>query len=244
LSKILVIFRRELNSYFATPLAYVFIVIFLVLAAVFTFQVGGLLERGQADLQPFFRWHPWLYLVLVPAVSMRLWAEERNSGSIELLMTLPITLWQAVVGKFLAAWCFAGIALALTFPIWITINYLGSPDNGAVVAGYFGSLLMAGGFLAIGMCMSAATRNQVVAFITAALLGFVFLLAGFPLVLDFVRGVLPQPLVDAIASLSFFTHFEAISKGVVDLRDLTYFAALIAFWLAATAVVLDMKKAE
>ena len=244
MSKILVIFRRELNSYFATPLAYVFIVIFLVLAAVFTFQVGGLFERGQADLQPFFRWHPWLYLVLVPAVSMRLWAEERNSGSIELLMTLPITLWQAVVGKFLAAWCFAGIALALTFPIWITINYLGSPDNGAVVAGYFGSLLMAGGFLAIGMCMSAATRNQVVAFITAALLGFVFLLAGFPLVLDFVRGVLPQPLVDAIASLSFFTHFEAISKGVVDLRDLTYFAALIAFWLAATAVVLDMKKAE
>jgi gliding motility-associated transport system permease protein len=244
LSKILVIFRRELNSYFATPVAYVFIVIFLVLAAVFTFQVGGLFERGQADLQPFFRWHPWLYLVLVPAISMRLWAEERNSGSIELLMTMPITLWQAVVGKFLAAWCFAGIALALTFPVWITIDYLGSPDNGAIVAGYFGSFLMAGGFMAIGMCMSAATRNQVVAFITAALVGFVFLLAGFPLVLDFVRGVLPQPLVDAIASLSFFTHFEAISKGVVDLRDLVYFAVLIAFWLAATAVVLDMKKAE
>jgi ABC-2 type transport system permease protein len=161
-----------------------------------------------------------------------------------LLMTLPITLWQAVLGKFLAAWCFAGIALALTFPIWITVNYLGSPDNGAIVAAYFGSLLMAGGFLSIGMCMSAATRNQVIAFITAALVGFVFLLAGFPLVLDFVRGVLPQAVVDAIASLSFFTHFDAISKGVIDLRDLVYFGALIGFWLAATALVLDMKKAE
>ncbi len=243
-SDVLVIFRRELRSYFATPLAYVFIVIFLVLAAVFTFQVGGFFERGQADLQPFFRWHPWLYLVLIPAISMRLWAEERNSGSIELLMTLPITLWQAVVGKFLAAWCFAGIALLLTFPIWITVNYLGSPDNGAIFAAYLGSLLMAGGFLAIGMCLSAATRNQVVAFITAALVGFVFLLAGFPLVLDFVRGILPQAIVDAIASLSFFTHFEAISKGVIDVRDLVYFGALIGFWLAATALVLDMKKAE
>jgi ABC-2 type transport system permease protein len=160
-----------------------------------------------------------LYLVLIPAISMRLWAEERNSGSIELLMTFPITLWQAVVGKFLAAWCFAGIALALTFPVWITVNYLGSPDNGAIVAAYVGSFLMAGGFLSIGMCLSAATRNQVVAFITAALVGFIFLLAGFP-------------------------HFDAISKGVIDLRDLTYFAALIGFWLAATALVLDMKKAE
>ncbi len=237
-----VVFRRELRSYFATPLAYVFIVIFLVLAGVFTFQVGGFLERNQADLQSFFRWHPWLYLVLIPAISMRLWAEERNSGSIELLMTFPITLWQAVVGKFLAAWCFAGIALALTFPVWITVNYLGSPDNGAIIAAYVGSFLMAGGFLSIGMCLSAATRNQVVAFITAALVGFVFLLAGFPLVLDFVRGIFPQTVVDAIASLSFFTHFDAISKGVIDLRDLVYFAALIGFWLAATALVLDMKK--
>ena len=244
MNRVLVIFRRELASYFATPLAYVFIVIFLVLAAVFTFQVGGLFERGQADLQPFFRWHPWLYLVLIPAISMRLWAEERNSGSIELLMTLPITLWQAVLGKFLAAWCFAGIALALTFPVWLTINYLGHPDNGAILAAYIGSFLMAGGFLSIGMCLSAATRNQVIAFITAAVVGFVFLLAGFPLVLDLVRDILPQPLVDGIASLSFFTHFEAISKGVIDLRDLTYFGALIGFWLTATALVLDMKKAE
>jgi ABC-2 type transport system permease protein len=236
LNKVGTIFRRELRSYFATPLAYVFIVIFLVLASVFTFQVGGLLERGQADLQP--------YLVLIPAISMRLWAEERNSGSIELLMTLPVTLWQAVLGKFLAAWVFAGIALLLTFPVWLTINYLGHPDNGAIAAAYVGSFLMAGGFLSIGMCMSAATRNQVIAFITAALVGLIFLLAGFPLVLDFVRAVMPQAVVDAIASLSFFTHFDAISKGVIDLRDVTYFAVLIGFWLTATALVLDMKKAE
>jgi ABC-2 type transport system permease protein len=244
MNPLLVIFRRELRSYFATPLAYVFIVIFLVLAAVFTFQVGGFFERGQADLQPFFRWHPWIYLVLIPAISMRLWAEERNSGSIELLFTLPIHLWQAVVGKFLAAWCFAGIALLLTFPIWITVDYLGAPDNGAIVAAYVGSWLLAGGFLAIGTCLSAATRNQVIAFVTAALVGFLFLLAGFPLVLDLVRGVLPSVLVDAVASLSFLTHYDAISKGVIDLRDLVYFAALIGFWLAATALVLDLKKAE
>ena len=244
MNKVSVVFRRELRSYFATPLAYVFIVIFLVLASVFTFQVGGFFERGQADLQPFFRWHPWIYLVLIPAISMRLWAEERNSGSIELLMTLPITLWQAVVGKFLAAWCFAAIALALTFPIWITVNYLGSPDNGTIVAAYVGSWLLAGGYLAIGTCLSAATRNQVIAFVTAALVGLLFLLAGFPFVLDFVRGVLPSAFVDGIASLSFLTHFDAISKGVIDVRDLVYFAALIGFWLTATALVLDMKKAE
>jgi ABC-2 type transport system permease protein len=244
MNKVIVIFRRELASYFATPLAYVFIIIFLLLTAIFTFQIGGFLERGQADLQAFFRWHPWIYLVLIPAISMRLWAEERNSGSIELLMTLPIELWQAVAGKFLAAWTFAGIALALTFPIWVTVNYLGSPDNGVIVAAYFGSWLMAGGFLAIGMCLSAATRNQVIAFITAALVGFLFLLAGFPLVLDLVRGVLPEQIVEGIASLSFLTHFEAISKGVIDLRDVVYFVALAAFWLMATALVLDMKKAE
>jgi ABC-2 type transport system permease protein len=244
MNKVAVIFRRELASYFATPLAYVFIVIFLLLTAVFTFQIGGFLERGQADLQAFFRWHPWIYLVLIPAISMRLWAEERNSGSIELLMTLPIELWQAVAGKFLAAWVFAGIALALTFPVWVTVNYLGQPDNGVIIAAYLGSWMMAGGFLAIGMCLSAATRNQVIAFITAALVGFVFLLAGFPLVLDLVRGVLPEQLVEAIASLSFLTHFEAISKGVIDLRDVVYFIALTAFWLMATALVLDMKKAQ
>jgi ABC-2 type transport system permease protein len=238
------IFRRELASYFATPLAYVFMLIFVALAAAFTFYLGGFYERGQADLEPFFNFHPWLYLFLIPALSMRLWAEERKTGSIELLMTQPITLWQAVVGKFLAAWAFTGIALALTFPLWLTVNYLGSPDNGAIFATYLGSLFMAGGFLAIGSCMSALTRNQVIAYIFAVVACFLFLLAGFPLVLDLFRAWAPQVLVDAIASLSFLTHFEAISKGVIDLRDVTYFALVVVFFLIGTAVVLDVNKSE
>jgi ABC-2 type transport system permease protein len=239
-----ILFRRELASYFATPLAYVFILIFLVLAAAFTFYLGGFYERGQADLAPFFNFHPWLYLFLIPAISMRLWAEERKSGSIELLMTQPLTLGQAVLAKFLAAWAFAGLALALTFPIWITVNWLGSPDNGAIVAAYIGSLLMAGGFLAIGSCMSALTRNQVIAFISAVVVCFVFLLSGFPLVLDAFRGWAPEVVVDAVAQLSFLTHFEALSKGVLDLRDLVYFGLTIAFFLVATAVVLDVRKSQ
>ncbi|HEY4771706.1 MAG TPA: ABC transporter permease subunit [Steroidobacteraceae bacterium] len=239
-----VILRRELRSYFSTPLAYVFILIFLVLANSFTFYLGGFFERGQADLAPFFNFHPWLYLFLIPALAMRLWAEERKSGSIELLLTQPITLWEAVLGKFLAAWIFAALALALTFPIWITVNYLGSPDNGAILSGYVGSLLLAGGFLAIGSCMSALTRNQVVAFILGVVVCFLFLLAGFPLVLDVFRSWAPQPIVNAIASLSFLTHFESIAKGVIDVRDLLYFAMLIAFFLLATAIALDVRKAE
>jgi ABC-2 type transport system permease protein len=237
------IFRREFSSYFATPLALVFIVFFLALAGAFAFQFGNFYERGQADLAPFFSYHPWLYLFLIPAISMRLWAEERKSGSIELLMTLPITTWQAVIGKFLAAWAFAGVALALTFPMWITVNYLGDPDNGAILAGYIGSFLMAGGFLAIGACLSAATRNQVIAFIFTVVLCFVFLLSGFPIVLSAFAGW-PQPIVDAVASLSFLTHFQSISKGVIDLRDLLYFGTVIGCWLAATSIVLDMKKAD
>ena len=239
-----VIFRRELASYFATPLAYVFIVIFLLLAGAFTFYLGGFYDRGQADLDPFFNFLPWLYLFLIPAIAMRLWAEERKSGSIELLMTLPVTLPQAVLGKFLAAWAFAAIALALTFPLWITVNYLGAPDNGAILAAYIGSLLMAGGFLAIGSCMSALTRNQVIAFILAVVVCFLFTLSGFPLVLDFFRGWAPQVFVDAIGSLSFLSHFQSIAKGVIDLRDIVYFALVVGFWLAATAIVLDMKKAD
>ena len=243
-SNVAIIFRRELASYFATPVAYVFIVIFLVLAGAFTFYLGGFYERGQADLLPFFGFHPWLYLFLIPAISMRLWAEERKSGSIELLMTLPVTMLEAVLGKFLAAWAFAGIALVLTFPIWITVNYLGDPDNGAIVAGYVGSFLMAGAFLAIGSCISATTRNQVIAFILTVVVCFLLLLAGFPLVLDFASALLPQVLVDAIASLSFLTHFNSISKGVIDLRDLLYFLLMIGFWLYANAVVIDLKKAD
>ncbi len=184
--------RRELASYFATPLAYLFLLIFLVLANLFTFYLGGFFERGQADLNAFFSYHPWLFLFLIPAVSMRLWADERRTGSIELLMTLPVTLWQAVVGKFLAAWAFTILALALTFPMWITVNFLGSPDNGAILAAYIGSTLLAAGFLSIGSLASALTRNPVVAFIVGIALCFVFLVAGFPLVLDAFRGWAPQ----------------------------------------------------
>jgi ABC-2 type transport system permease protein len=239
-----IIMRRELGSYFATPLAYVFIFIFLVLAAAFTFYLGGFYERGQADLEGFFSFHPWLYLFLIPALSMRLWAEERKSGSIELLMTQPVRLWDAVVGKFLAAWVFTTLALALTFPIWLTVNYLGKPDNGAILAAYLGSALLAGGFLSIGSCMSALTRNQVVAFILALVGCFAFLLAGFPMVLDLFRGWAPAALVDAISSLSFLTHFESIAKGVIDVRDLLYFAMLIGFFLLATTIALELRKAD
>ena len=238
------LFRRELQSYFATPVAYVFIVIFLVLMGAFTFYLGNFYERGQADLGPFFIFHPWLYLLLVPAITMRLWAEERKTGSIELLMTLPITPWQAVLGKYLAAWAFTGVALSLTFPIWITVNYLGDPDNGTIVAAYIGSFLMAGGFLAIGACLSATTRNQVIAFVITVVVCFVFLVSGFPMVLDFFTSWAPQILVDGIASLSFLTHFESISKGVIDLRDLIYFGFLILAFLYANTIVLRWRQAE
>jgi ABC-2 type transport system permease protein len=239
-----VIFKRELASYFVTPLAFVFIVIFLVLVGAFTFFFGGFYESNQASLAPFFWYHPWLYLFLIPAISMRLWAEERKSGSVELLMTLPVTLWQAVVAKYFAAWAFAGIALSLTFPMWFTVNYLGDPDNGVILSAYFGSFLVAGGFLAIGACLSAATRNQVIAFIFTAVVCFILLLIGHPALIRLFQGWLPQTLVDVIAALSIQTHFDSISKGVIDLRDLIYFGALIAAWLAANAIVLDMKKAD
>ncbi|SVA81688.1 uncharacterized protein METZ01_LOCUS134542, partial [marine metagenome] len=222
----------------------VFIVIFLVLMGAFTFYLGNFYERGQADLGPFFIFHPWLYLLLVPAIAMRLWAEERKTGSIELLMTLPITPWQAVLGKYLAAWAFTGVALLLTFPIWITVNYLGDPDNGAIVAAYIGSFLMAGGFLAIGACLSATTPNQVIAFVITVVVCFVFLASGFPMVLDFFTSWAPQILVDGIASLSFLTHFESISKGVIDLRDLIYFGFLILAFLYANTIVLRWLQAE
>ena len=244
MSTIKALFRRELTSYFATPVAYVFIVIFLVLMGTFTFYLGGFYERGQADLRAFFNFHPWLYLFLVPAISMRLWAEERKSGTVELLMTLPVTPWQAVLGKFLAAWAFTAIALALTFPIWVTVNYLGDPDNGVIVAAYVGSLLMAGGFLAIGSCLSAVTRNQVIAFVITVVVCFGFLLAGFPMVLDMFSAWAPQLLVDGIASLSFLTHFADISRGVIDFRDLVYFGLVIGTFLYANTIVLRLKQAD
>lgn len=238
------IFKRELASYFATPLAYVFIVIFLVMSGALTFYLGNFFQREQADLLSFFNFHPWLYLFLVPAISMRLWAEERKNGTLELLLTLPVTLRAAVLGKFLAAWIFTGLALVLTFPIWLTVNYLGEPDNGIIVAGYLGSWLMAGGFLAIGSCISAATRNQVIAFILSVTVCFLFIVSGFPLVLEVFTSWAPSWLVDTIASFSFLTHFESISKGVLDLRDVGFFLGLIVVWLFATAIVIDMKKAS
>ncbi len=244
INSVINVMRRELAGYFSTPVAWVFIVIFLVMAGVFTFYLGNFYARGISDLDPFFQFHPWLYLFLVPAIAMRLWAEERRSGTIELLLTLPLTTWQAVLGKYLAAWLFVGLALLLTFPVWLTVNYLGNPDNGIITAGYIGSWLMAGGFLAIGSCMSALTRNQVVAFILSVVVCFGFLLSGLPMVMDLFSGWAPQSLLDAVANFSFLAHFSTISRGVIDLRDLVYFAMVIAFWLMVNTFVLEIKKAN
>jgi ABC-2 type transport system permease protein len=244
MSPVFAIFKREFGAYFSTPLAAVFIVIFLLLAGAFAFFLGDFFEVGQADLQVFFRFHPWLYLLLVPAVAMGLWAEERKTGTIELLLTQPVALWQAVLGKFLAAWALVALALALTFPMWLTVNWLGEPDNGVILASYLGSLLMAGGFLAIGSCLSALSRSSVLAFILIVLVCLLFLLAGFPLVLSPLRGFLPQSAVDAASGLSVLTHFQAITRGVLDLRDLSYFLLGILAWLGATVVVLEIRKAD
>ncbi len=238
----LAVFRRELAGYFATPVAYVFIVIFLLLTGIFTFQLGRLYENGNADLRIFFDWHPWLYLFLIPAISMRLWAEERRSGTLELLLTLPISLGGAVLGKFLAAWAFAAVALILTFPVWVTVSYLGKPDHGVILAGYLGSLMLAGGYLAIGQCISSISKSQVIAFVIAVVVCFVFMLVGFDPVLKVFRGWLPDNIVSALASLSFLTHFESISKGVIDIRDVVFFGSLIGVFLFINAVVIEAKK--
>jgi len=237
------IFYRELSSYFVTPVAFIFIVIFLMMSGFFTFELGNFYFRGQADLEPFFSYHPWLYLFLIPAISMRIWAEERKTGSIELLLTLPVSTTEAVAGKFLAAWCFAGISLALTFPIWLTVNYLGEPDNGIILAAYLGSWLMAGAFLAIGCCLSAATRNQVIAFVLSVSVSLLFVLAGFSMVLSSFQGWLPSIIIDALAQLSFLTHFHSISRGVLDFRDIAFFIVFILCWLWATTVVIEIRKA-
>ena len=237
------IFRRELTSYFLTPLAYIFIVIFLAMAGTFTYFVGNFFGRGQADLQPFFQFHPWLYLFLIPAITMRLWAEERKTGSIELLLTLPISMTDAVLGKFLAAWCFTGIALALTFPMWITVNVLGYPDNGAILAAYGGSFLMAGSFLAVGSAISPLTKNQVIAFVLTSVVCFIFTVGGTGVVLNFFSGWAPTLVVDTVAQMSFMTHFNAISRGVIDARDMVYFASVIGFFLFANVILVDLKKA-
>jgi ABC-2 type transport system permease protein len=242
MSAVMAIARRELWSYFVTPVAYVFMVIFLVLAGLLTFYSGDFYDRGLADLQPFFDMHPWLYLVLVPAVTMSMWAEERSSGTLELLFSLPVSISQAVLAKFLAAWGFIGICLALTFPIWVTVNYLGDPDNGVILAGYVGSWLMAGAFIAIGACMSTATRSQIIAFILTASVCFLLLLIGQPQVLDFFQDSLPPKMLGAMGQLSIARHANAIARGVLDLRDMVYFFATIVAWLGASVVILDLKR--
>ena len=239
----LAVFRRELDGYFATPLAYVFIVIFLLAMGSFTFYFGQFYQTGRAELDAFFGFHPWLYLFLIPAIAMRLWAEEQKTGTIEILMTLPVPVSAAVLGKFLAAWAFAGIALLLTFPMWLTVNYLGAPDNGVILASYVGSWLMAGGYLAIGSCLSALTNNQVIAFVLSVVVCFMFTISGHDLVLDFFHAWAPLPIVNAVSSFSFLTHYAAIMDGVIDLRDLVFFGTLIALFLFVTAVVIDQKRA-
>ena len=238
-----VIAKRELRSYFSTPLAYVFIVIFLAAVGAFTFYIGAFFERGQADLTPFFTFQPWLYLILIPAIAMRMWAEERKTGTIELLMTLPVSTFEAVLGKFLAAWFVTAIALAMTFPIWISVNLLGDPDNGLIVASYLGSWLMAGAILAVAACVSALNKNQVIAFIVAAAVCFLFLMSGVDLVLGAFRAWAPDFVIELIASLSFLTHFVAITQGVVDVRDVIYFVSLMVAAVYVNTVIVDLKKA-
>ncbi len=244
MNAIIAIYRRELLSYFLTPLAAVFVVIFLVMLSAFTFYLGNFFETGQADLQAFFLFHPWLYLLLVPALAMRLWAEERKSGSMELLLTLPVTVGQAVLGKFLAAWTLIGLALLLTFPMWVTVSWLGDPDHGVIIASYFGSWLLAGTFLAIGSAMSATTSSQVMAFIFSLAVCLIFLLAGYPIVLSVTQSLFNQTLVDAVASMSFFTHFRSITRGILELRDVAFFLINGAAWLLATVLIINLKRAN
>lgn len=236
--------KRELAAYFSSPLAYVFIIIFLLLCGFFTFMVGGFFEMGQASLaRPFFDWHPWFYLFLVPAVGMRLWAEERRVGTLELLLTMPITPWQAIVGKFLASWLFLGLALVLTFPVVITVNYLGNPDNGVIFAAYVGSWLMAGAYLAVSCITSAMTRNQVVSFIVSVVVCLFLILAGFPPVVRLISNTFPTLLVDLITSFSVITHFEGFQKGILDSRDIVFFVSVIVFSLFTTSVILRSHRA-
>lgn len=236
------IFKREFAAYFATPLAYVFMVIFLMITGIFTFYMGGFYENGQADLRSFFAFHPWLYLFLIPAVSMRLWSEERKSGTLELLLTLPVSPLAAVIGKYLAALAFIALTLSLTAPMWFTVNYLGEPDNGVILVSYLGSLLMAAAYLAIGSAMSAATKNQVIAFILTVTICFLFTVSGLPVVLDVFSGWSGKELTLAIANISFLTHFDALQKGYVALADIVFFVSIIALWLGITRVIIDAKR--
>lgn len=230
--------KRELGAYFGSPVAYVFLVIFLLMTGFFTFTAGNFFERGEASLAAFFGWHPWVYLVLVPAVGMRLWAEERRSGTLELLLTMPVAPWEAILAKFLASWAFLAVALALTFPAILTVNFLGEPDNGMIFAGYLGSLFLSGAYLAITCMTSAMTRNQVVSFILSVVLCLFLLLAGFNPVTDMMVRWASPALVDTVAAFSVVTHFDNFQRGVIDLRDLAYFGSVIGFALFATGVII------
>jgi ABC-2 type transport system permease protein len=238
MNPILTIAKRELTSYFTSPVAYVFLVIFLLLTGFFTFTAGNFFERGEASLAAFFGWHPWVFLVLVPAVGMRLWAEERRSGTLELLLTMPITTWQAIVAKFLASWIFLAVALALTFPAVITVNVLGAPDNGVIVAAYLGSFFLAGAYLAISCMTSAMTRNQVVAFILSVVICLFLIIAGFNPVTDLLVRWASPAVVDTVAAFSVITHFDGFQRGVIDARDLVFFLSVIGFALFATGVII------
>jgi ABC-2 type transport system permease protein len=242
-SNILAIVKRELGGYFTSPIAYVFLIIFLLLTGFFTFTVGSFFERGEASLVSFFTWHPWLYLFLVPAVGMRLWSEERRLGTIELLLTMPVTTWQALVGKFLASWLFLALALALTFPVVITVNYLGHPDNGVIFTGYVGSLLLAGAYLAVTCMTSAMTRNQVISFIVAVLICLFLILAGYEPVTGLLSRFASARVVDLVAAFSVMTHFEGFQRGVVDLRDVVFFASVMGFALFTTGVIIRSHRA-
>ncbi len=243
MSPIITIAKRELRGYFSSPVAFVFIVIFLLLSGFFTFMLAGFFERGEANLTTFFAWHPWLYLFLVPAVGMRMWSEERRLGTMELLLTMPVTTWQAIVGKFLASWVVVALALVLTFPVVVTVNYLGSPDNGVIAASYIGSLLMAGAYLSISAMTSAMTRNQVVSFIVAVVLSLFLILAGYPPVTNLLVSWAKPWLVEGIASISVMTHFESIQKGVLDSRDILYFLSVTVFSLFTTGVIIRAHRA-
>jgi ABC-2 type transport system permease protein len=243
-SHIKTITKRELSAYFSSPVAYVFIVIFLLLAGFFTFMAGGFFERNQANLSSFFVWHPWLYLFLVPAVGMRLWSEERRMGTIELLLTMPITAWEAIVGKFLASWLFLALALICTFPVIMTVNYLGNPDNGVILAAYVGSFLLAGAYLAISCVTSALTRNQVISFILSLVICLVMILAGWPPITRFLDLFTENPrLVEAVAAFSVMTHFEGFQRGVIDIRDVIFFISVIVFCLFTTSVIIRSHRA-
>ncbi|MHC4545390.1 MAG: ABC transporter permease [Planctomycetota bacterium] len=237
------VFKRELKSYFTTPIAYVFLVIFLFFSGYLTFK-QGFFEMRQADMRAFFMNLPLLFVFMVPSAAMRLWAEERRVGSIELLFTLPITVTQAVLGKFFAAWLFLAIALALTFPMPITVCYLGDPDIGLIITGYLGSFLMAGGFLAIGCFFSVVSKNQVISFVLSVVACAVLVFAGRPTTLNYLSTFFPAGLVSAIETMSFQTHFESIQKGVLEFKDLSYFVLLIVGWIAASSIVLDERKAN